>query len=251
MAADGLLARLYRHAAERPASPAYRQADGASLNYEQLAQRASAVAGLLRERLPPRAIVILSCANQIEYPAAFLGILAAGCTVFPVSSEAADAELMRAASQSGALGAIGDARAVRLLAPAASLTLSRNDVSSLPTPTATIQPPAETPGDLLLQSSGTTALPKIARRTGLSLDAVSAAMAEAIRFSPADRVLMTVPLTHSYGLEHGLLAPIWAGSSVGGWTSRRCGPRSLTAASQYCRACRQRSKCFAARWAMA
>ena len=39
-------------------------------------------------------------------------------------------------------------------------------------------------------------------------------MTEAIDFRAADRVLMTVPLTHSYGLEHGLLAPIWAGSCV-------------------------------------
>jgi acyl-CoA synthetase (AMP-forming)/AMP-acid ligase II len=39
-------------------------------------------------------------------------------------------------------------------------------------------------------------------------------MVEAIGFRSEDRVLMSVPLTHSYGLEHGLLAPLWAGSTV-------------------------------------
>jgi acyl-CoA synthetase (AMP-forming)/AMP-acid ligase II len=39
-------------------------------------------------------------------------------------------------------------------------------------------------------------------------------MVEAIGFTPDDRVLATVPLCHSYGLEHGLLAPVWAGSHV-------------------------------------
>ncbi len=39
-------------------------------------------------------------------------------------------------------------------------------------------------------------------------------MAETIDFRASDRVLMSVPLTHSYGLEHGLLAPMWGGSCV-------------------------------------
>ena len=67
---------------------------------------------------------------------------------------------------------------------------------------------------LLLQSSGTTGLPKIVRRDARSLDAVAANMVEAIDFTAADRVLACVPLSHSYGLEHGLLAPIFAGATV-------------------------------------
>ena len=54
---------------------------------------------------------------------------------------------------------------------------------------------------------------KIVRRDeGASLDAVSANMVEAIGFTADDRVLAAVPLCHSYGMEHGLLCPIWAGS---------------------------------------
>src|SRR5262249_45218322 len=45
-------------------------------------------------------------------------------------------------------------------------------------------------------------------------DAVSQQMCDAIGFQSSDRVLATVPLCHSYGLEHGLLAPVWSGAAV-------------------------------------
>jgi acyl-CoA synthetase (AMP-forming)/AMP-acid ligase II len=67
---------------------------------------------------------------------------------------------------------------------------------------------------MLLQSSGTTGLPKIVFRSAASLDAVAAAMCEAIGFTRDDRVLLCLPLCHSYGVEHGLLAPVYAGSCV-------------------------------------
>ncbi len=67
---------------------------------------------------------------------------------------------------------------------------------------------------MLLQSSGTTGLPKIVRRDAASLDAVSAQMVESTGIAATDRLLSCVPLCHSYGLEHGLLAPLWAGATV-------------------------------------
>ena len=67
---------------------------------------------------------------------------------------------------------------------------------------------------VLLASSGTTGRPKLVRRERDSLDAVAAAMADAMTLTPADRVLAAVPLSHSYGLEHGLLAPLWAGCTT-------------------------------------
>jgi len=69
-------------------------------------------------------------------------------------------------------------------------------------------------GDLLLCSSGTTSRPKIVIRDAASLDAVASATCNAVGYSSIDRVLAIVPLCHSYGLEHGLLAPLWAGSAV-------------------------------------
>ncbi|HEX8913507.1 MAG TPA: fatty acid--CoA ligase family protein, partial [Humisphaera sp.] len=84
---------------------------------------------------------------------------------------------------------------------------------------AEARPPLERPRDpaqaaLLLHSSGTTGLPKVVVRSGASLDLVAGAMAESVGLRPDDRVLSCVPLCHSYGVEHGLLAPLWAGSEV-------------------------------------
>ena len=107
-------------------------------------------------------------------------------------------------------GVIGNARAVKLLEESCRLALRVEQLPGESGPTAAATPM----GDLFLQSSGTTGLPKIVRRSGRSLDAVARAMAEVIGFTPADRVLMALPLPHSYGLEHGLLAPLWAGSCV-------------------------------------
>ena len=78
--------------------------------------------------------------------------------------------------------------------------LARSDVASGPA--------------VLLASSGTTGRPKLVRRERDGLDAVAASMADAMTLTPADRVLAAVPLSHSYGLEHGLLAPLWAGCTT-------------------------------------
>jgi acyl-CoA synthetase (AMP-forming)/AMP-acid ligase II len=207
---SSLLARLARHARERPNAEAYSAGVAGSITWRGLAGGIAAVAALVRQRLSPGDIVLLSCPNQLEYPVAFFGILAAGCMPFPISPAAADAELLRAAADSSAAGVIGDDRALRVAGASLRLALP---ITALPSGgDAAID--RSSAGDLLLQSSGTTGEPKILRRSGVSLNAVAQAMVESIGFLPEDRVLMTVPLTHSYGLEHGLLAPAWAGSCV-------------------------------------
>jgi len=207
---SSLLARLAQHANDRPGAQAYCADAAGSISWRELAGGAAAVADVIGQRLSPGSVVILSCGNKIEYPIAFLGIRAAGCIAFPISPSAADAELLRAAKDSSALGIIGDDRSLRLFSESLKFALP---ITALPSGgNAAID--RNPTGDLLLQSSGTTGEPKILRRTGASLDAVAPAMVEAIGFTPGDRVLMTIPLTHSYGLEHGLLAPIWAGSTV-------------------------------------
>lgn len=118
---------------------------------------------------------VLRTANRIEFPIAYLAQLTAGRTVFPLSIELADVEVANLQRQASA---------------------------------------ARELGGMLLASSGTTGLPKIVRRDVPSLDAVSRNMVEAIGFTNEDHVLAAVPLTHSYGVEHGLLAPLWAGSTV-------------------------------------
>jgi long-chain acyl-CoA synthetase len=230
-----LLDRLTHHAQTRSDDLAYTDQFGHSLTWRQLHDAACDVATELRQRLPNQGTVLLCAPNQIQYPIAFLGLLAAGCDVFPVPADIAEAELTRAAQQSRAVGIVGHERArqtlkglyawnidvlfpspgtpgeggVRVLSDTAAASPSRQN----PHPTLSRRTGRGT-NYLLLQSSGTTGLPKIVKRSFRSLDAVSAAMTEAVDFRPTDHVLAAVPLTHSYGLEHGLLAPVWAGSRV-------------------------------------
>jgi acyl-CoA synthetase (AMP-forming)/AMP-acid ligase II len=122
-------------------------------------------------------VAILQSTNRIEFPVQYLGMLISGGTVFPISPELTPCERSALAQRASAIE------------PASSASM-------------------------LLASSGTTGVPKIVRRDARSLDAVSRNMAEAIGFTCDDRVLAAVPLTHSYGVEHGLLSPLWAGSTV-------------------------------------
>ena len=134
-------------------------------------------------------------------------------TVFPIAPDIAGPELLSAGQRSGAtaLLAIGQ--------PA--LPVSSAFHSGKPVPLCGVDAilheypewetrPSRGPA-LLLLSSGTTGRPKIVRRDGASIDAVSRNMVDAIGFTSADRVLAAVPLCHSYGMEHGLLCPTWAG----------------------------------------
>ncbi|MDB5357241.1 MAG: putative fatty-acid--CoA ligase [Phycisphaerales bacterium] len=213
-----LIDKLRLHAAQRPDDVAVRQVaprDGLTLTWRELTRRVDLLAVLGRD-LPAGATVMLCSGNRPEYTVAFLACLAAGITVFPVAPDIAGPELLSAARRSNAAGIITIGQSVLSAREAFTTTVPFRDLA--PDALLHTQPRWETARGtepaLLLLSSGTTGQPKIVRRNGAALDAVASATADAIHFSPDDRVLAAVPLCHSYGMEHGLLAPIWAGSGV-------------------------------------
>jgi acyl-CoA synthetase (AMP-forming)/AMP-acid ligase II len=118
---------------------------------------------------------LLRCGNRCDFHVAFLAAMRAGRTIFPIAPDTVQREIDAVSAKASQCG---DGAA------------------------------------LLLQSSGTTGLPKIVCRDDRSLDAVAQQMVEAIGIEADDHVLAAVPLCHSYGIEHGLLAPIWAGATV-------------------------------------
>lgn len=212
-----LLDDLQTHARTRPDAVAVRSVGRQVqvFTYLELQLRVRQLAEILRACLGPSSTVLLCGFNRPSFITHYLGVLAAGHTVFPLSTDSSESELINIARRSGAAAAISAPAS----APAFRRHFQRNvpmdgadgsELSVDPTSRAiSSQGPA-----LLLQSSGTTAEPKIARRDGASLDAVSQAMVKACHFGIDDRVLAAVPLCHSYGMEHGLLAPIAAGSCV-------------------------------------
>ncbi len=168
--------RIQSHAAIAPERPAYVEVGSdRSITYCQLVDAVRNAAVSLASELR----VMLQSANSIDYPIAFLSCLIARRAVFPSSPDTPEAELDRA----------------------------RQKTKCLP-------PLVEDEGCVLLCSSGTTGLPKVVRRARASLDAVARNMEQVIGFHPGDRAIAAVPLVHSYGMEHGLLAPLWAGSTV-------------------------------------
>lgn len=191
---------------------------GGELTYAQLAHRIAAVAATLSRDIAPGGVVLLAAPNGPDWIAAYLGILAAGGVVFPLPAEAVADELHRAARRAHAAGVLATPRVLDALQSTPLPRWPVEQVGTTPPPPAIPAAPSRAPiqptAAMLLQSSGTTGLPKIVRREQAALDAVAENMVHAIGFTPEDIVLATLPLCHSYGVEHGLLAPLWAGSCV-------------------------------------
>jgi acyl-CoA synthetase (AMP-forming)/AMP-acid ligase II len=184
---------LARHAAQKPDAPAFIDAAStAQLSWRGLHDRVVAISVELRSKVPEASVVLIQLPNSCEFPAAFLGVLAAGCTAFPISRDTP-------ASQVKAIQEISGASALIDSSGLTPFTSARRRIM---------------PATLLLLSSGSTGNPKIVCRSLASLRAVSDQMCQSIGIVAADRVLATVPLCHSYGLEHGLLAPLWVGATV-------------------------------------
>jgi long-chain acyl-CoA synthetase len=179
-------------------------AETASITYRALMTSASAIAQTIQQRTAPKETVMLALPNGIDFCTAFVGVLLSGRTVFPVQRTALSAELMQLAEASGA-----------------SLVIARDGLGC-DLPLLDISTCAETghcptpkhPSSLILQTSGTTGKPKLVLRESHALDAVAQTVADRLAISAADRVLVVIPMGHSYGLEHGLLSPLFAGAAV-------------------------------------
>ena len=209
-----LLQKLNEHARRTPDAPAARDlARDLVLTYGQLAAAVATTAATLSRDIAPGDVVLLACPNDPRFHVAFLAILAAGGRAFPISPNSTPAELSAAAQHSGAAAAMGTDAALAALNVRLKFPLPDERAGEGSAAPRLVARDTARAG-LLLQSSGTTGLPKIVFRSAASLDAVSSAMCESIGFRPGDRVLMCLPLCHSYGVEHGLLAPVFAGSAA-------------------------------------
>jgi len=217
-----LFARLSQHAVRAPSAIAAREVGvgcSAAVTYGALWERVGAVSDALRGRVEPGQVVILVTGNRVEYFVACLAVWAAGCVVMPMHPSVAETELAGAARRTGARLVVRDSRHVSgeiegcegvpvielcdLVWNAGDAGVQRGRVLA-----------ESGRAGLLLQSSGTTGLPKIARRSADAVDAVARNVADAAGLRGKDRVFGAVPICHAYGIENGFLAPLWAGSTV-------------------------------------
>lgn len=201
-----LLARIYAFARSSPDRIAYASPDGRRVTYGALAERIRVVRSLLS--IDAGETIVLHSCNTPTFAAIFLGAISAGRAVLLLNDSTPLVEQQAFVQRVGAK---------TILSPSSTLFDAEDGVcfaDEIRDEHAAAESAPAFIGDLLLASSGSTGLPKIVRRDAASLDAVAANMVESIGFKPEDCVLAAVPLSHSYGIEHGLLAPLWAGSSV-------------------------------------
>ncbi len=216
-----LLRKLRERGRRLPGAPAIWHRDAAGRRtataWGPLAGWAGAIAQRLARDFQPGRVVMLRCSNQPLYTAAFMGALAAGLRIMPVSMELTSHEIRQAAERAGAAGLLADPLLIRELALENVHPIALDELAALP-PLENFDAELENPrsdlSEVLLLSSGTTAQPKIVRRSGQSLDAVASNTASSIGMVEGQGVLCAIPLCHSYGMEHGLVGPMMGGAAA-------------------------------------
>lgn len=216
-----LLEQIERHAAERPTAFAAVETgpdgDMNSITWRGFRNAVANFAHVLRSRLQPGSVVILIAPNCTRYLISFHACLAADLTVFPISMQTTNRDRRDAIRQSGAKACIADDEAVDSLS---DLTIERIPLSSVPMigteerGAATSLMRSNGEGSLLLQSSGTTGMPRIVRRSMAALLAVGENCRKFVAMTPEDHLLAVIPISHSYGIDHAVLGAILAGATV-------------------------------------
>jgi len=170
--------------------------DGGALSYRDLDARASGLAcALVARGLRPgdRAAVVMP--NRWQFVVALLGGLKAGLTLAPIDP------LLKAEER---------AEIVADLKPALVLDeLTTVEAAEWTTREATLAPA------LVLYTSGSTGRPKGALLSHTAVEVAERSWAGPVMALTADDVVLaTLPLSHSFGLNGALLAPLLAGAAI-------------------------------------
>ena len=194
--------------------------DELAVSYGELDRQAARVASSLRRRgLGIGDRVAICTANGLDFVAAWFGAIYAGCATLPISATSPPREVAFRLDHARCGALLSDAE--RLGVSNEALERSALSPALLSVEEAIADAPSEScPAELgdgafamLLYTSGTTGAAKCACITHGSLNAHTRALVgDTIRLSEADRVLGTLPLTHSYGIRTTLLVPFFAGA---------------------------------------
>ena len=187
-----------------------------SRTFGQLAADAAARAHMLADATEVGDVVLAVLPSGIEYAAWFIAAIAAGVIFLPMHAQVAGPEALIVARRAGAKRAIvaPGVSAASALADLALPGLSHLSASDQTTgSTRPLHVMRSRAGAIVLGSSGTTGLPRLALRENHALDADARSVIAGTALSLEDRVLACTPLSHSYGVDM-LLATLTVGATL-------------------------------------
>jgi long-chain acyl-CoA synthetase len=147
---------------------------------------------ITRQPLPPGTLVGLAAANGPGFLAAFLALRRAGLAVLLLDAQTPEAEALRI------LGALGAPALLRCGSGGSSLRRLPAETTGRDGPIFPNCPPETA---VVKLTSGSTGMPRGIAASAEALMADDAALTATMGLSAEDRLLTTIPLSHSYGLS--------------------------------------------------
>ena len=215
---------LHRWAERDPARTAIIDSGHADLacSYEALDREAARVAAHLAALgLGVGDRVAVCTDNGLEFVAAWFGAVYAGCTTLPIPAMSTSHEVAFRLEHAGCKAVLSDAQHFDLAHESKKRAGTDTKIIRVDEAIAAARGemhPVTCEQDalaMILYTSGTTGAAKGVCITHGSLGAHTAALVgDTLALSDTDRVLGTLPLTHSYGIRMTLLVPFYAGAST-------------------------------------
>src|SRR5678815_3011468 len=184
-------------------------ADGRAHSYDELDTASMCVAGKLlgdNANLNQTRVAFL-VAPGFGYAAVQRGVWRAGGVAVPLAVSHPPSELEYVIRDSGAAVVVGDKASVATLMPLARAAHARfvsADDAVHTTPAEGLPHLGSNRRAMIIYTSGTTGRPKGAVSTHQIIGAQIASLVEAWRWTPADHLLLVLPLHHVHGIINGL-----------------------------------------------
>jgi long-chain acyl-CoA synthetase len=201
-AGERVIASVFERVLANPTKPALADR-GRRLNYGELgASMVTGAAKLLAQGVRPGDRVVVAAANSVAEAVTHLAVLTAGATVVPLGKVPAE-RLSFVVSDSGARLVCVDDVAGDLGVEPHVAVLHVNDIAGeLADGTECVSAPQQQGDSLasLMYTTGSTGLPKGVMIGHRELTAALSHIIEYVGFDSADRELIVLPLSHSFGM---------------------------------------------------